>query len=175
MKNILVVLGSARRGRVADSIAAHITAASASRSDTSITIADLAALNLPFFDNERTPSDPEYVVSDPRVAEWSKLVSSADAVILAVSEYNHTLSAIMKNGLDTLFAEWNNKPTGVVAYGWYGGSNALVTLHEIAKVIKIDIKAETELFFTKDIAPDGGLSQDSEALQKIGTVLDALK
>jgi NAD(P)H-dependent FMN reductase len=73
MKNILLVLGSARRGRVADAIASHVQSIVNTRDDISLTIADLDALALPFFNNERTPSDPEYEITDPHVAKWSSL------------------------------------------------------------------------------------------------------
>lgn len=175
MKNILVVLGSARRGRVADAVASHITAAAEGREDVSLTIADLVTLNLPFFDNEVVPGDPAYAPTDPSVVAWAKLVAEADSVIFVTPEYNHTLTAIMKNSIDSLFKEWNDKPIGVVAYGWYGGANSLVTLREIATVTKFDIKAEAKLFFTKDIATDGALLEDGETSEKINAVLDALQ
>jgi NAD(P)H-dependent FMN reductase len=174
MKNILLVLGSARRGRVADAIASHVQSIVNTRDDISLTIADLDALALPFFNNERTPSDPEYEITDPHVAKWSSLVEESDDVLFAMPEYNHTLSGIMKNAIDSLYKEWSDKPTGVIAYGWYGGRHSLVTLREIATVVKFDLKEPAQFYFTKDIAADGSIIEDSEAKKKITAVLDQL-
>lgn len=175
MKNILCIVGSARKGRVAGAITEYIQAITADDATVSVSVADLAALNLPFFNNERTPSDPEYVATDDTVLAWGKLVADADAVIFITPEYNHSLSGIQKNAIDSLYKEWNDKPTGVVAYGWYGGENALVTFKEVATVVKFDLKGEpVQLYFTKDVAPDGSIMQPLEVKEKIQALLEVL-
>src|SRR4051794_19934999 len=99
MSKILVVVGSARKGRVAEKVLEYIKADVAEREDVTLTVADLKELALPFFDNERIPMDPEYTITDPQVTVWSKMVREADSVLFITPEYNRTLSAIQKNAL----------------------------------------------------------------------------
>ena len=73
-----------------------------------------------------------------------------------------------------MFVEWNEKPVAVVSYGWSGGSNALAAVRELAPVIKLDLKSAAELYFMKDLQPDGLVIEGGEAVSKITTALDAI-
>jgi hypothetical protein len=48
---------------------------------------------------------------------WSQKIASLDAYIFVTPEYNHATSAALKNAIDFLFHEWNNKAAGFVGYG----------------------------------------------------------
>lgn len=176
MTKLLVVTGSARKGRVADSVLEAVQKEAGTIEGIELTVADLAALNLPFYNNELPPSSPDYSETNEAVVSWGKMVSEADGIVLLMPEYNHTLSAIQKNAIDWLYGEWADKPVGVVAYGWYGGAHSLVTLKEIATVIKINLKDNpAQLFFTKDITPDGTILGKTNVRQKIHRVLVSLQ
>ena len=54
MSKILVVIGSARVGRVADTVSKYVQTELAAIENISVTIADLKEINLPFFDNDYT-------------------------------------------------------------------------------------------------------------------------
>ena len=173
MTHAIIVVGSARPGRVADSVAAQVAQELSTYSDVTASIVDLAELNLPFFNNEHVPSDPNYNLTDERVIAWSKLVGDADVVIFVTPEYNHTLSAIQKNAIDSLYKEWNDKQVAVVAYGWAGGARSVSTLKEVATVVKMNVgEHPAELFFTKDLATDGSIIDAASVKNKIHTALD---
>lgn len=175
MKNILVVVGSARKGRVADTITHYITDDLAKREDAAVTIADLAALDLPFYNDEYAPSHPDHHTDEPHVQAWSKLVREADAVVFVTPEYNHSLSAIQKNAIDWLYAEWEAKPVAVVAYGWYAGKHSLAAIREMASVIKIDLKpTPAQLTFTAELNVDGSAIDEAAIREKIKTALDEI-
>lgn len=175
MSNILVVLGSARKGRVADKVLEYVKAEAAKRDTVDLTIADLKELNLPFFDNENAPVSPEYTITDPRVQTWSDLVKAADGVLFITPEYNHTLSAIQKNALDSLGADWVEKPVTAVAYGWSGGSLAVGTLREVLSNLKADTKQNiAQLGFMKDLNPDGSLLDEANVTAQIAATFDEL-
>lgn len=175
MKNILVVIGSARTGRVADKVVKYVMADIESREDVTATVVDLAALNLPFYNNELPAMSPDHIQTDENVSTWSTLVSEADSVLFITPEYNHTLTAIQKNALDWLFFEWNDKPVTAVAYGWSGGSLAVATLREVLTNVKADIGQNmAQLGFMKDLNPDGSLLNEENVTAQIAAAIDEI-
>lgn len=175
MSKILVVIGSARKGRVADKVLGYVQEEIAKREGVEVTVADLAELNLPFFNNENSPISPDYTITDPQVAAWSKMVQNSDSVLFITPEYNHTLSAIQKNALDSLGADWVNKPVTAVAYGWSGGSLAVLTLREVLENLKADTKHDiAQLGFMKDLNPDGTILDDASVRAQIAMTVDTI-
>lgn len=175
MSKILVVIGSARTGRVADSILGYIQEDITGRENVEATIADLKELALPFFDNENTPASPNYVITDPQVKAWSELVKANDSVLFITPEYNHSLSAIQKNAIDSLAADWESKPVSAVAYGWSGGSLAVENLREVLSVVKTELKGTpAQLAFMKDIGTDGALVDEESVRDQIKVTIDEI-
>ncbi len=63
---------------------------------------------------------------------WAAKVAEADGFILVTPEYNYGYSAVLKNALDTLYYEWNDKPVGIVGYGAIsGGLRAVMQLRQV--------------------------------------------
>lgn len=175
MSNILVVIGSARPGRVADKVLEYIKSDLDKREGVTYSVADLKEVNLPFFENENTPTSPEYTITDPVVAKWSEQVQAADSVLFITPEYNHTLSAIQKNAIDSLGPDWVEKPVSAVAYGWSGGSLAVLTLREVLENLKADAKhAIAQLGFMKDLNPDGTLLDEASVTAQITATIDEI-
>jgi len=175
MSKILLVIGSARPGRVADKVLGYIQNELSQRDGVEVTVADLAELNLPFFNNENSPLSPDYVITDPQVQAWSELVSGSDSIVFITPEYNHTLSAIQKNALDSLGADWANKPVTAVAYGWSGGSLAVATLHEVLENLKADHKHDiAQLAFMKDLNPDGSILDEASVTAQIAATINEI-
>lgn len=173
MPNLLVVIGSARVGRVADKVLGYVKNDIDGREDVTMTVADLAQLNLPFYTNEQSAMSPDHVQTDENVAVWSKLVAESDGVVFITPEYNHTLTAIQKNALDWLFKEWNDKPVTAVAYGWSGGSLAVATLREVLTNVKADVKIDmAQLGFMKDLNPDGSILDEANVAAQIAAAID---
>ena len=59
------------------------------------------------------------------------LIDQADGFVFVTPEYNHSVSAALKNAIDYLAKEWANKPAGFVSYGGNGGSRAVEHLRPI--------------------------------------------
>ena len=175
MSNILVVIGSARKGRVADKVLEYVKSDLEARENIAYNVADLKEVNLPFFDNENSPTSPGYTITDPQVIAWSKMVQAADSVLFITPEYNHTLSAIQKNALDSLGPDWVEKPVTAVAYGWSGGSLAVLTLREVLENLKADHKhSMAQLGFMKDLNPDGSLLDEANVKAQIAAAIDEI-
>ena len=52
--------------------------------------------------------------------------------MVTVAEYNHGYSAVLKNALDYVGAEWHDKAIGFVGYGSAMGARAIEQLREVA-------------------------------------------
>ena len=56
--------------------------------------------------------------------DWAATIGRIDGFVFVTPEYNHSTSGVLKNAIDYLYAEWNNKAMGVVSYGAIGGTRA---------------------------------------------------
>src|SRR4051794_6137554 len=45
--------------------------------------------------------------------KWAAKIASLDGFVMVTPEYNHSTSGVLKNAIDYLYAEWNNKAVGV--------------------------------------------------------------
>lgn len=175
MSNVLIVISSARKNRVADKVFEHVKKDIDAREGMHITVADLAEINLPFFDSEIIPGSPDYAPTDPAVAHWQKLVKDADAVILLTPEYNHSINGMQKNALDSLYGEWNDKPVVMIGYGWSGAALAYITLKEVLSHLKADFKPNSaHLAFMKDLTVDGSILDQPSTFEKIKKAIDEI-
>lgn len=176
MSNVLVVIASARKGRAADQVFELVKKDLEARDGVNIVLADLKEINLPFFAHELSPASPDYVPTDPAVLAWQKLVVEADSIVLLTPEYNHTISAIQKNAIDSLKNEWTDKPVAVVGYGWSGASLSIVTLTEVLPFLGMKFNPETaaKLSFMKDINVDGSGLDEPAASAKIKIAIDEI-
>ena len=46
-----------------------------------------------------------------------KNLANLDGFVFIVQEYNHSITAALKNALDLAREAWNNKAAGIVSYG----------------------------------------------------------
>ncbi len=169
MPTILVVTGSVRPNSVNEKIV-PLVVDELEKQGATISVANLKELNLPFFDDPASPTSPDFAPTNEIVKQWTQMVVDADGVLFVTPEYNHTLSPVQINAIDWIGKEWENKPVGLVGYGWgTGGGQA----HNAAReALAVNLKAnvsetQANLFFMKDINPDGSLVKQGEALTKI--------
>lgn len=96
---------------------------------------DIADFNLPLLDEPIPPSQGQY--SQPHTIAWAEKVASFDAYVFVTPEYNHGTSGALKNALDFVYGEWNNKAAGFVGYGSAGGARAVEQLRLVASELQI--------------------------------------
>ncbi len=126
MLNIPVVLGSVREGRQSYYPAMFLVEKIQSLGHTS-QLVDFKAMPLPFFNSELMPVALKGKYPDVNVQKWSEIALKADALVLVLSEYNHSFSGVIKNALDWLYKEFEKKPFGLtgVSEGAFGGVRAI--------------------------------------------------
>jgi NAD(P)H-dependent FMN reductase len=138
MLKVKLIIGSTREGRAADLVAPWLISALKARDDFQLQVLDLRDWDLPLFrETFATIGDMQNpTFSSPIVKEWNTTIGSADAFVFLTPEYNHSLPAVLKNAIDSVFVTFGfrNKPSVCVAYsgGQTGGSRAPEHLAQIA-------------------------------------------
>ena len=138
MLNLKIIIGSTRPGRAADKVVPWITGLAGQHAAFAVETLDLRDWALPFFaETFETVGDPRNpVYSDPVVKRWNQRIAEADAYLFITPEYNHSVPAVLKNAIDSVFASFafRNKPAGFVAYsgGIAAGVRAVEHLAHVA-------------------------------------------
>jgi NAD(P)H-dependent FMN reductase len=149
MLKIGIIVGSTRPGRKAGEVANWVHDLLKTRNDAEFEIVDIAEYKLPLLDEPVPPTMHQY--SKPHTKSWSEKIASLDSFIFVTPEYNHGTSAALKNAIDFLFHEWNNKAAGFVGYGGAGGVRAVESLRLVMGEIKVaDVRAQVMLSLFTD-------------------------
>jgi len=120
MVKIKIIVGSTRSARFGRQPAEWLLdIAKKHTKDASFEIVDLKDIALPFLDEPLPPGMGNY--QNDTTKAWAKIVDDADGFIYVTPEYNFSIPATLKNAIDTVAAEWHNKPVAYVGYGATGG------------------------------------------------------
>src|SRR5207249_11040980 len=68
---------------------------------------------------------------------FSAKIGSFDRYVFVTPEYNHGISGALKNAIDFLFREWNDKAAGFVSYGGAGGARAVEQLRLVLAEVQM--------------------------------------
>lgn len=132
MLNIIIILASVREGRFGDKPAAWIMQHAKQTPELEVELLDLKDFPMPFFHDPVSPSMKKTPYTHPEVMRWTAKIAEADAFIIVTPEYNHGYPASLKNAMDWVYQEWNNKPVAFVAYGGVGGARCVEQLRQVA-------------------------------------------
>lgn len=147
---IAVVLGSTRPGRRADAVAGWVLRHAVNRQDARFELVDLADHRLPLLDEPDPAIHGHYLL--PHTLAWAARVADFDGFVFAVPEYNRSIPAALKNALDYLYAEWNDKAAGIVSYGVdAGGARAAEHLRGVLGELRVaDVRSTAALSLMDD-------------------------
>lgn len=135
MTKIGIILGSTRPGRNGEAVANWVFAHASQRDDAEFELVDLLDFPLPHLDEVLPPSLGQYEKEHTKA--WAAKIASFDGYIFVTPEYNHSTSGVLKNAIDFLYAEWNNKAAGFVSYGSTGGTRAVEHLRLVCAELQI--------------------------------------
>jgi NAD(P)H-dependent FMN reductase len=110
-----IILGSTRPGRRGDQIASWVLEAARAHGGADFELIDLAHHRLGNLDESGNPNLQQY--QHPHTRDWSALIDGFDGFVFVVPEYNHSFPGALKNALDYVYREWNDKVAGIVSYG----------------------------------------------------------
>jgi len=156
---IAIITGSTRPGRRAPLVSKWVLEVLGSQPamlDGEVTLhnIDLATTDLPQFCEPAPPMTGIYQHAYTR--DWSALIASFDAYVFITPEYNHSLPSALKNAIDHLYREWNDKVAGIVSYGVAGGVRAGEHLRQIFAEVKIaTVRSHVALSVFEDFVAEG--------------------
>jgi NAD(P)H-dependent FMN reductase len=166
-----VILGSTRPGRNGEQVARWVMDVAAKRDDAAFDLIDLADYPLPHLDEPLPPSMGQY--QNAHTQQWAATISQYDGFIFVTPEYNHSTSGVLKNAIDYLFAEWNNKAAGFVSYGSVGGARAAEHLRLVAGELKMaDVRTQVALSLFTDFVNFSQLIPGEHHVQALNTLID---
>jgi NAD(P)H-dependent FMN reductase len=146
---IAIVLGSTRPGRNGEAVSHWMYEIAKKRPDGNFELVDIRDFNLPLLDEPIPPSMGQYTKDHTKI--WSAKIDSFDAYVFVTAEYNHGIPGALKNAIDFLFKEWNNKVAGFVSYGGTGGVRAVEQLRLVMAELKVaTVRTQVQLSFHTD-------------------------
>lgn len=149
MIRIAIILGSTRPQRNGEAVAKWVQRLAGGRSDAEFELIDIRDLDLPLLDEPVPPSQGRY--SRPHTKAWAARVESFDAFVFVTAEYNHGIPGSLKNAIDFVYGEWNNKVAAFVGYGSAGGVRAVEQLRLVMAELQIaTVRAQVQLSLFTD-------------------------
>jgi NAD(P)H-dependent FMN reductase len=149
MLKIGIIVGSTRPGRHADAVAQWVKDVADLRGDAEYEIVDLADFPLPHLDEALPAGYGQYAHEHTKL--WAAKVAEFDGYVFVTPEYNHSISGVLKNAIDYVGAEWNNKAAGIISYGSVGGARAAEHLRLILGELQIaDVRQQVAMSIFTD-------------------------
>jgi len=135
MLRIAIIIGSTRPGRYGEVVAQWAYDIARQRGDADFELIDITQFNLPLLDEPMPAMSGQYSQSHTRA--WSTTIASFDGYVFVTPEYNHGICAALKNAIDFIYREWNNKAAGFVGYGSVGGARAVEHLRLVMAEVQV--------------------------------------
>ncbi|WP_327009644.1 NAD(P)H-dependent oxidoreductase [Dactylosporangium sp. NBC_01737] len=171
MTKIGIILGSTRPGRNGEAVAKWVYDLASRRTDAEFELVDLLDYNLPHLDEAVPPSMGQY--ANEHTKQWAAKIAELDGFVFVTPEYNHSTSGALKNAIDFVYGEWNNKAAGFVSYGAAGGTRAVEHLRLIMGELQVaDVRAQVALSLFTDFENFSSFKPGPQHEGTLTTVLD---
>jgi NAD(P)H-dependent FMN reductase len=132
---LAIILGSTRPGRNGKAVADWVLTKAKERTNADYELIDLIDYPLPHLDEPIPAVRGAYAGEHTKA--WAAKIREFDGYVFVTPEYNHSTSGVLKNAIDYLYAEWNNKAAAFVSYGALGGARAIEHLRAISSELQI--------------------------------------
>lgn len=173
MLKVAIILGSTRPGRNGEAVAKWVHELATKKGGAEYELVDIKDFNLPLLDEPVSPSMGQY--SKPHTKAWAAKIDAFDAFVFVTPEYNHGTSGALKNAIDFLYKEWNNKAAAFVSYGSAGGARAVEQLRLVMAELQIaDVRAQVMLSLFDDFESFSVFKPNPRHEKSVGNMLDQL-
>lgn len=171
MTKIAIIIGSTRPSRVGGAVGQWAYDIARKRTDAQFELIDLKEVNLPLLDEPVPPSMGQY--SKPHTKAWAARIAPCDGFVFVTPEYNHGTCGALKNAIDFLYAEWNNKAAGFVGYGSAGGARAVESLRLVmGELMVADVRKQVMLSLFTDFENMSQFKPRPQHEQSLNEMLD---
>lgn len=171
MVKIGIIMGSTRPGRNTEAVAKWVYDIAKGRKDAEFELVDIADYNLPLLDEPVPPSMGQY--SKEHTKKWSSKIASFDGYVFVTPEYNRATTGALKNAIDYLYHEWNNKAAGFVGFGSAGGTRAVENLRLIMGELQVaDVRAQVSLSLFTDFQNFSQFDPADHHVESVNTMLE---
>ena len=171
MTRIGIILGSTRPNRNGEQVAKWVFDGASRHHDADFELVDLRDYPLPHLDEPLPPSLGHY--QNEHTKQWADKIASFDGFVIVTPEYNHSTSGVLKNAIDYLYAEWNNKAVGFVSYGAVGGARAVEHLRLVAGELQMaDVRQQVALSLMTEFENFSVFKPGDYTLPALNTLLD---
>ncbi len=154
----LVIEGTVREGRKSIHAARYLTEVLEEK-DQDAELFDMKEKDVPLLEGRRYRDEAE---TPEDVEEFAVKVEDADGIIIVTPEYNHSIPGALKNLLDYLYPEYEDKPFSYVTVsgGGFGGVRAM----EHLRLLTVTFRAHP--------GPDLPVSRVGEVFSEDGEIVD---
>lgn len=165
---IAVVIGSVRKPRLADPLAAWLERELCTIGWLDLDMIDLASVPLPMHEMQ-----PGGAAASPIAGR----LADADGFVLLTPEYNHSFPAPLKNAIDWHFTEWAYKPVAFVGYGGSGGIRAIEQLRTVFPELRATTVRESVLLpmAWDHLDPDGRFVPPPGTVRALHAMMNELR
>ena len=171
MLKIGIILGSTRPGRNGKAVAEWVLEHANKRGDAQYELVDVQDYNLPLLDEAMPAAYGQYEKAHTK--KWAEKIAGLDGFVFVAAEYNHAMAGALKNAIDFIYGEWNNKAAGIVSYGSAGGARAVEHLRQIAAELQLaDVRAQVMLSLFTDFDNFSAFKPDPRKADDLTAMLD---
>ncbi|MDN5274810.1 MAG: NADPH-dependent reductase [Candidatus Saccharibacteria bacterium] len=162
MTKIAVIVGSTRQGRQTDKLAKWAAQEVGMKAD--VEVLDLRDYPIPFIDEPISPRYNPDRKPEPETKKWLDKIATFDGFVFVTPEYNRSTSAVLKNAIDVMGHEIDDKPVALVGHGSSGGAQAIANLRMALPGVGA-ITIPQALFFSDRLADS--ISDEGELKQEL--------
>ncbi len=175
---IAIILGSTRKNRQGERVALWVYDFARKQNNFEVELLDLNDWPLPFYDEPVSPTKINGNYTSEVARKWSAKIKEFDGYIIVTPEYSHGYPAVLKNALDYLYTEWNNKPVAFVSYsgGPGAGIRAVEQLRQVAIELQMaPIRESLNIPFVWKAFDENNQLKDEGLLIKAGNLIKQLR
>jgi NAD(P)H-dependent FMN reductase len=171
---IAIIVGSTRPQRKGSGVAQWVHQRADKRDDAEFEVVEIDDYDLPLLAEPTVPAAAEREYEVPQTRDWSRTVDGFDGFVWVTPEYNHSVPAAMKNALDLLGPEWNDKAVSFVSYGANEGVRAVEHWRTIVANVLMQSTRAQLTFSTFTEWEDGEFAPADRREDELEAMLDEL-